>query len=374
VDLPFGAHGTPVDPEADLSPPGCGALIMDVIEALGLDDVTLVGNDSGGAYSQIGVAAHPERIARLVLASCETPEDVFPPPPFTGLRAAAQSVEFLKSALQGLRSPERRLRPEAFGLLAKHRIEDAVFDAYCLPVIEDDRILHDIAKAMRSASETHVKHAGESLVARFRIPSIVVTLATMMAIRDALRWTTEGAWVQNLPASFQWAGLGQSAGWWLIVASSLVIFLVFAWALRNLAAGRAVYATGCAPEAARLAGLSPRAIVFCVFVVSGILTGIAALLSSIRFIDIQSNTGVGLEMKVIAAVVVGGASISGGRGTLAGTLLGVALLGVIGTALTFLGVNPYWEKAAQGAIILVGVISDAWARTEKHGVIAAAVQ
>jgi rhamnose transport system permease protein len=212
------------------------------------------------------------------------------------------------------------------------------------------------------------------LVARFRIPSIVVTLATMMAIRDTLRWITEGAWVQNLPASFQWAGLGQSAGWWLIVASSLVIFLVFAWALRNLAAGRAVYATGCAPEAARLAGLSPRSIVFCVFVVSGILTGIAALLSSIRFSDIQSNTGVGLEMKVIAAVVVGGASISGGRGTLAGTLLGVALLGVIGTALTFLGVNPYWEKAAQGAIILVGVISDAWARTEKHGVIAAAVQ
>jgi rhamnose transport system permease protein len=211
------------------------------------------------------------------------------------------------------------------------------------------------------------------LIARFRIPSIVVTLATMMAIRDALRWTTEGAWVQNLPASFQWAGVGQSAGWWLIVASALAIFLVFAWALRNLAAGRAVYATGCAPEAARLAGLSPRGVVFSVFVVSGILTGIAALLSSIRFSDIQSNTGVGLEMKVIAAVVVGGASISGGRGTLAGTLLGVALLGVIGTALTFLGVNPYWEKAAQGAIILVGVISDAWARTEKHGVIAAAV-
>ena len=211
------------------------------------------------------------------------------------------------------------------------------------------------------------------LVARFRIPSIVVTLATMMAIRDALRWTTEGAWVQNLPASFQWAGFGQSAGWWLIVVSALAIFGVFAWALRNLAAGRAIYATGCAPEAARLAGLSPRGVVFSVFVASGILTGIAALLSSIRFSDIQSNTGVGLEMKVIAAVVVGGASISGGRGTLGGTLLGVALLGVIGTALTFLGVNPYWEKAAQGAIILVGVISDAWARTEKHGVIAATV-
>jgi rhamnose transport system permease protein len=211
------------------------------------------------------------------------------------------------------------------------------------------------------------------LVSCFRIPSIVVTLATMMAIRDALRWSTEGAWVQNLPSGFQWAGLGQTLGWWLIVACSLAIFAAFYWGLRNLAAGRAVYATGCAPEAARLAGLSPKRIIFSVFVISGLLTGIAAVLSSIRFSDIQSNTGIGLEMKVIAAVVVGGASISGGRGTLGGTLLGVALLGVIGTALTFLGVNPYWEKAAQGAIILIGVISDAWTRTEKHGIAVAAV-
>ena len=173
LDLPLGAHGTPVDPGADLSPPGCGALIMDVIEALGLSDVTLVGNDSGGAYSQIGVAARPERIARLVLASCETPDDVFPPPPFTGLRQAAQSVEFLKSALQGLRSRERRLRPEAFGLLAKHPIEDRISDSYALPVIEDDAILHDIAKAMCTASEMHVKQAAATLVADFLKPVLL---------------------------------------------------------------------------------------------------------------------------------------------------------------------------------------------------------
>jgi pimeloyl-ACP methyl ester carboxylesterase len=173
LDLPFGAHGAPVDPEADLSPPGCGAIILDVIEALGLEDVTLVGNDSGGAYSQIGVAERPQRVARLVLASCETPGDVFPPPPFTGLRTAAQSVDFLKQALQGLRSRERRLRPEAFGLLAKHPIDDAVFDSYALPVLEDDRLLHDISKAMRSASETHVRSASEVLIAAFNKPVLL---------------------------------------------------------------------------------------------------------------------------------------------------------------------------------------------------------
>lgn len=173
LDLPLGAHGAAVEPGADLSPPGCGAIILDIIEALGLQDVTLVGNDSGGAYSQIGVAARPQRIARLVLASCETPDDIFPPPPFTGLRTAAQSVEFLKQALQGLRSRERRLRPEAFGLLAKHPIEDAVFDSYALPVLEDDGILHDVSKAMRSASETHVRHASEILIAGFRKPVLL---------------------------------------------------------------------------------------------------------------------------------------------------------------------------------------------------------
>ena len=173
LDLPLGAHGAPVEPEADLSPPGCGAIILDVIEALDLQDVTLVGNDSGGAYSQIGVAARPQRIGRLVLASCETPDDIFPPPPFTGLRPAAQSIEFLKQALQGLRSRERRLRPEAFGLLAKHPVEDVVFDSYALPVLENDAILHDVSKAMRSASEIHVQRAGEKLIACFRKPVLL---------------------------------------------------------------------------------------------------------------------------------------------------------------------------------------------------------
>jgi len=170
LDLPLGAHGAPVDPDADLTPPGVGAIITDAIEALGLEGVTLVGNDSGGAYSQIGVAARPDRIARLVLASCETPDDEFPPPPFTALPQAAQSTEFLKSAMQGLRTHEGRMRPVAFGQLAKHPIEQNIFDAYALPAIEDDRILHDVAKAMRSASAAHVRKAGEILTARFIKP------------------------------------------------------------------------------------------------------------------------------------------------------------------------------------------------------------
>jgi len=82
---------------------------------------------------------------------------------------------------------------------------------------------------------------------------------------------------------------------------------------------------------------------------------------------VPSNAGVGMELKAIAAVVVGGTAITGGRGALRGTLLGVVLLGTIGTALTFLGIDPYWEKAIQGAIILAALVSDAAiARLEPH--------
>jgi len=144
--------------------------------------------------------------------------------------------------------------------------------------------------------------------------------------------------------------------------------LCFSWILHNLAAGRAVYAVGSDSEAARLAGIDPKRIVFVVFAVMGALVGLAALLNAVRFSVVPGNSGVGLELKAIAAVVVGGTAISGGRGHLFGTLIGVALLGTIGTALTFLGINPFWEKAIQGAIILVALVSDvALGRLEHHG-------
>lgn len=196
------------------------------------------------------------------------------------------------------------------------------------------------------------------LVGRLRLPSIIVTLAMLTAWRDGLRWVTQGAWVQDLPANFQWFGLGQSAGQWLIVVIALFLLVCFGWMLRNLGAGRAIYAVGSDAEAARLAGIEPQRVVFGVFTLMGALVGLAALLNAVRFNTVPSNAGIGLELKAVAAVVVGGTAITGGRGTLLGTLIGVALLGTIGTALTFLGINPFWEKAIQGAIILAALVSD----------------
>ena len=195
-------------------------------------------------------------------------------------------------------------------------------------------------------------------IAYLKMPAIVVTLATLVIWRDGLRWITEGAWVQDLPSSFQWFGVGQNYGQFLIVAIAIIVLLAFRWGLNNVGAGRAIYAVGSDAEAARLAGINPPRLIFFVFALMGALTALAALLNAIRFSSIPSNSGMGLEMKAIAAVVVGGTMITGGRGTLIGTLIGTILLGTIGTALTFAGINPFWEKAIQGGIILAALASD----------------
>ncbi len=214
-----------------------------------------------------------------------------------------------------------------------------------------------------------------ALVAYVRIPSIVATLATMVAVRDGLTWITQGAWIQGLPTSFQWLGTSQAVYPWVVGVIAAVLAIGVGWGLRSLPAGRAVYATGSNADAARLAGLRTQAITFNTFALLGGLTGLAALLNSVRFNQIPSNAGLGLEMKVIAAVVVGGAAIRGGRGTIAGTVLGVALLSLIGPALTFLGVSAYWERAIQGAIILAAVAFDAArVRPMSHAASVAAVR
>jgi rhamnose transport system permease protein len=201
-----------------------------------------------------------------------------------------------------------------------------------------------------------------ALVAGLGLPSIVVTLATLVILRESLRWAREGEFVRDLPPDFQWLGLPQTAGQWLVVGIALAVFLAFAWGLRNLAAGRAVYATGSDPEAARLAGVRPRRVVFGVFLAMGALAGLAALLDAICLPAVDPTSGTGKELQVIAAVVVGGVAVSGGRGTLVGSLIGVALLGTIRPALVFLGTEAHWDKAIQGLIILAAVASDALAR------------
>jgi pimeloyl-ACP methyl ester carboxylesterase len=174
LDLPLGAHRLAVAADADLGAEGCGELLADALEVLDLDGPTLVGNDSGGAYSQIALARRPELAARVVLTSCETPYDEFPPPPFDGLPDAAADPAVLGRLLAALEDPGVRRLPAAFGLLAKRQIEPAVSDSYALPCVLEPAVLHDTAKAMAGASTTSVHAAGAALIEGWHKPALFV--------------------------------------------------------------------------------------------------------------------------------------------------------------------------------------------------------
>jgi len=202
------------------------------------------------------------------------------------------------------------------------------------------------------------------LVAWLGLPSIVVTLATMVTWNELLRLWQQGR-LMNLPAGFQWFGLSQATGQTIVIAVAVALLLFAAWAMKNLAAGRYVYAVGTDAEAARLAGINPKWTTFGVFVLMGALAGIASVLNLVQSPQVQPNAGDGLELKVIAAAVVGGVAITGGRGNLWGVLLGLLLLANVNPALTHFHQPPYWERAIQGLVILLAVIADGLKRSKK---------
>ena len=196
------------------------------------------------------------------------------------------------------------------------------------------------------------------LVAGLRLPSIVVTLATMVTLREGLRLKQQGVFI-NLPDGIQWFGLPtMNAGQWTVCAVALGLLVVLALGMKHLAAGRFIHAVGSDAEAARLAGLRPGWVTFWVFVLMGAFAGLAAMMNVVQSPQVDPKSGTGLELKAIAAAVVGGVAISGGRGNLWGVLAGLLLLGCISPALTYAGIKPYWEKAIQGAIILLAVVAD----------------
>ncbi|HEX6884466.1 MAG TPA: ABC transporter permease [Planctomycetota bacterium] len=199
------------------------------------------------------------------------------------------------------------------------------------------------------------------LVAR-GVPAVVVTLASLAILRGGLRWGTGGRWIDGLPADFQWFGLGQTGGQVVGALGTLALVGAAALVLRRLHAGRALLAVGCDPAAARLAGVRVERVRVGALAAMGFFAAAAALVSATRYPAIEIEAGAGLELSAIACAVLGGTSIRGGRGTVLGTLLGVALFGALGTALVFLGVGAAWERAVQGLVILAALAPELLAR------------
>jgi pimeloyl-ACP methyl ester carboxylesterase len=161
-DLPLGAHTIPMKPDAPVTPPDLAALVLEFIEALDLRDVTLVGNDTGGALSQIAVTKNPERIARLVLTPCDA-FDNFLPPMFKGLQILARFQPALTAFVQPLRIPALRRLPIAFGWLTKRPIDREVENAWVRAFFTRRETRRDVARILRAIDSKYTQEAAERL-------------------------------------------------------------------------------------------------------------------------------------------------------------------------------------------------------------------
>jgi rhamnose transport system permease protein len=198
------------------------------------------------------------------------------------------------------------------------------------------------------------------LVAVGRVPSLVVTLATLYVIRgiDILHVGGNEVVASTLPNSFTSIPQATILGIPYLAIAVAVVVAIGAYYLRSFRSGRELYAIGSNPEAARLAGIKVGRRVFTAFTVSGAIAGIAGVLWAAQYQTIDSTAGTGYELQVIAAVVVGGVAIFGGSGSAAGAALGALLLNTINSALNVLGVSSLWVQAIAGFLLLLAISLD----------------
>ena len=195
------------------------------------------------------------------------------------------------------------------------------------------------------------------LVAAARVPALVVTLGTLYVFRglDYMWATGRQINAADMPAAFLRMGTEAVAGVPVLSLFAVVVLVIAGYYLHNYRGGRELYAIGSDPAAARLAGIPTGRRVFAAFVASGALAGLAGVLHASRFGTLDANAGLGSELNVVAAVVVGGVAIFGGSGSVYGAALGAVLLTTIRSALPVLGINPFWQDAAVGALILAAI-------------------
>ncbi len=171
LDLPLGAHLLPLAPGTDNTPKAVAGMVADAIEALGLEDVTLVGNDSGGTLSQFVVTTRPERIGRLVLTSCDY-RDNFPPKLFAYFKPAAKVPGLMWFLLQPMRFRPPRRSPIAFGWLTKRPIDRAAEDSYIFPILGDKAVRQD-ARGFILGADTADTHAAADKLREFDKPALI---------------------------------------------------------------------------------------------------------------------------------------------------------------------------------------------------------
>jgi putative xylitol transport system permease protein len=197
------------------------------------------------------------------------------------------------------------------------------------------------------------------LVARLSIPPFVATLGMLSAARGLTYIYNDGMPVTDLPDGYLTIGTGAIAGIPVPIIVFALVVVLFWFVLRYTTYGRYVYAVGGNAKSAKTSGISTGKILFSVYVIGGLLAGLAGIILAARTTSALPQAGVSYELDAIAAVVIGGTSLSGGTGSLGGTVVGALLIGVINNGLNLLGVSSYYQQVVKGVIIVGAVLLDA---------------
>jgi ribose transport system permease protein len=195
-------------------------------------------------------------------------------------------------------------------------------------------------------------------ITRFSLPPFVATLGMLSIARGLTMLWTGGFPITSLGATFGFLGTGAFLGMPMPVWIMLALVAVFVVVTRRTRFGRHLYAVGGNERAARLTGLNVPRIKLAVYTLAGALAGVAGLIVTARLDSAQPNAGLGYELDSIAAVVIGGTSLSGGRGSIWGTVLGCLIIGVLNNGLFLLNVSPFWQQVIKGGVILLAVAID----------------
>jgi ribose transport system permease protein len=196
------------------------------------------------------------------------------------------------------------------------------------------------------------------LVTVMHIPPFIATLATYYGYRGILEGVTKGMPITPMPEGFKVLGLGTFLGIPLIIWFVALLFVVASFVLRKTKYGRYTLAMGGNPESTRLAGINTKRLTMYLYVVSGILAFVAGIFFTSRFSSAQPITGTGMELKVIAACIIGGVSLFGGAGSIAGTLVGSMFLVVLDNGMIMAHISGYWQQAVVGLIIIIAIVID----------------
>lgn len=197
-----------------------------------------------------------------------------------------------------------------------------------------------------------------ALITRAGIPPFIATLGTMTAARGFTLVYTDGRPITGMEEAFRFLGGGYIAGIPVPVIIMAIIFLLAHIMLTRTKFGRYVYAIGGNEEAARLSGIGTKKVLLSVYTLAGLLAGFSGVIMASRLNSAQPTAGAGFELDAIAAVVLGGTSLSGGVGTVGGTLIGAMIIGVLDNGLNLLNVSSFYQQVAKGVVILLAVYVD----------------